>query len=110
LGSPVIRDSLSALHELRSVTARSSRDDPLNASNDGFADDRLEQRFLALEIEIERAFGNTRSLGDVLEPRRRESVLDERVERGIQDVGGAHFRFATAGGQRGLRGGDRSTG
>ena len=54
----------------------------LDQRHDSGADDRLEQFFLAREIQIERAFADTGPGRHVIQPRRGVTAFDEQVERG----------------------------
>jgi aryl-alcohol dehydrogenase-like predicted oxidoreductase len=47
---------------------------------------RLEQRLLAVEVEVDGALADARALGDVLDPGRAETVLDEALARSLDDL------------------------
>lgn len=49
---------------------------------DTLADDGFEQRFLAIEIQIERAFRHAGACGNLVQPCGSETALDEQRERG----------------------------
>ena len=65
----------------RSATLPSVLDD----GRDGAADQRLEQRFLVLEVEVERALGDAGAGRHVVEPGRLEAVLGEHARRRLED-------------------------
>jgi len=46
------------------------RAEPRDQRHDGGPDQFLKQRFLVLEVQIDRALGNARAFGDVVEPGR----------------------------------------
>src|SRR5436309_12955310 len=58
---------------------------------DGFADDGLEERFLALEVQIHRPLGHAGFAGYVVELRSGEAALHEHLEGGGYDLGGSRF-------------------
>ena len=57
----------------------------LQHGRDGVAHQRLEQRLLVAEVEIERALGDARALRHVVEPGRLEAVRGEHRQRRGQD-------------------------
>src|SRR5437870_1446017 len=57
--------------------------------HDGFADDGLEERFLALEVQIHRPLGHAGFAGHVVELRSGEAALHEHLESGGYDLGGS---------------------
>jgi len=56
--------------------------------HDRLAHDGLEQRFLALEVEVECALGDPGAPRHFLEPGGGEAALDENLERGGNDFRG----------------------
>ena len=71
----------------------------LKERNDVLPHRRLEQRFLALEIEVQRPLRHPGALRHVLESGGREAILDERFQCGVQDVAGPLLRHAPAAGR-----------
>ena len=57
----------------------------------------LKQRFLVLEVQIDRALGDAGAARHVVEPRRGEAALGEFVERRLEDGGAALGRPGGAG-------------
>ena len=61
--------------------------------HDRAADQFLEQRLLVLEVQIDRSLGDAGALGDVVEPGRGKALVDEFLERRLDDrltpLGGA---------------------
>ena len=47
-----------------------------------FFDDRLKQGELAVEIEVERSFGDASSCGHIVQAGGRKAFLDKKLERG----------------------------
>jgi len=58
----------------------------LDRPDDARADHRLEQLFLAVEVEVDRALRDARALRDVVEARGGVAALDEEIERGVEDL------------------------
>jgi hypothetical protein len=52
----------------------------LDRGNDCALNDRFEERFFAVEVEIERALRNAGASGDVFKSGRGEALLDEQIE------------------------------
>ena len=74
--------------------------DPAHVLQDrrhGVAHQRLEQRLLVLEIEIERALGDAGARGHVVEPGGLEAVLGKDGEGGLQNRLAARLRGDLAG-------------
>ena len=61
------------------------------------AHDRLQQVFLARVIEVQRALRDAGARGHFLGPRGREALLDEKLERGVEQLLRAGFLAALAG-------------
>ena len=57
-------------------------------------DDRLEQRFLAVEVQVERSLRDAGAGSNVVEPGCRKSFFDEEIERRRDQLLGAVFRPA----------------
>jgi hypothetical protein len=66
----------------------------LDRADDARADHRLEQVFLAVEVEVDRALRDARALRDVVEPRGGVAALHEEVERGVEDLARARLLAA----------------
>src|SRR5215510_9518722 len=60
----------------------SLRDD----GNDRLTNQRLEQRFLAVEVQVDRALGDAGATGDVLELGGRKPAVRKDLERGADDL------------------------
>ena len=60
-----------------------------DASNDVVAHDRLEEFFLVLEVQVQRAFRDAGAAGDILEPRAGVAFLDEELQSSGSEFGRA---------------------
>jgi hypothetical protein len=70
-------------------------------------DHRLEQRLLALEVEVERALGDAGARRDVVEARRRKAALDKEIERRGHELARALVLAPAASRSRARRSGRR---
>jgi hypothetical protein len=66
------------------------------AAAEAFGDHGLQQVFLALEIKEERALGHAGTRRHLFRTGRREALLDEQLERGLDQFAGARFLAALA--------------
>ena len=79
-GKEAAHDGLEGKVERRRLGARR-----LDRGADAGADQRLKQRLLRGEVQVDGALGDARPCRHLLEPRRREAALGENVERGVED-------------------------
>ena len=63
----------------------------LDERHDAGTDDRLEQFFLAGEIQIQGAFADARAGGDLVEPGCGKTAFDEQIERSGHQFGGTRL-------------------
>ncbi|EWS54316.1 hypothetical protein X551_02895 [Methylibium sp. T29] len=69
---------------------------------DVLADHRLQQFFLAGVVEVEGALGDAGARRHLLRARRREALLDEQIEGGVEQLLRARFLAPLAGGGEGV--------
>jgi hypothetical protein len=65
-----------------------------DARHEALPDDLFEEVFLALEVQVDGAFGNAGSGGDFVEFRRGDAFVGEDVECGVKELTRAFFRQA----------------
>ena len=71
----------------------------LEHAHDAGADHGAEQRFLGIEVEVERSLADAGVARDVLEARARETLRSKDFECGVQDLVGAGVGAALPAGE-----------
>jgi hypothetical protein len=69
----------------------------LQDGHDAFLDHGLEQGFLAVEVQVERALRHPGACRDILQPRAGEAFFDEEFQCRRREFGGTGFLATLAG-------------